>query len=143
MTAAADWQFVPAELDAFLSDKGHNAMLGIRYHAHAPGWVELELPWHERLVGDRAVGALATGPIMTLVDNAAGTSIYLKRGGYLPQVTVDLRVDHIRSSKPGASLVCRTECFSLDSPIALTRGVAYDETPDDPVCHVTASFMLL
>lgn len=143
MSANAAWTFVPAELDEFLSDKGHNALLGIRYHAHAPEWVELEMPWAERLVGDRIAGSLASGATMTLMDNTAGSSIYLKRGGYLPQVTLDLRADYIRPAKARASLICRCECFRLTGSTALTRGIAYDATPDDPVCHVTATFMLL
>lgn len=143
MTDNPDWQFIPAELDAFLAEKGHNALLGIRYHDHAPGWVELAMPWQEKLVGDRASGAFASGPMMTLMDNAAGVAIYLQRGGYLPQVTVDLRIDYLRPAKRGALLVCRTELVSMSGTIAVTRGIAYDAAPEDPACHVTATFMLL
>lgn len=140
MTGKTDWIFKPAELDTFLSDKGHNALLGIRYHAHEPGWLELELPFAARLTNN---GALASGAIMTLMDNAAGSAIYLMRGGYLPQVTLDLRTDYVRPVLPGASMICRTECFGISGTTALTRGIAYQDTPDDPVCHVTATFMLL
>ena len=143
MTELKEWTFLPAELDEFLTDKGHNAMLGIRYHAHGPDWIELAMPWHERLVASRATGAFASGPMMALMDNAAGTAIYLKRGGYLPQVTLDLRIDYLRPPSAGASLICRTEVVSLAPAIAFTRGLAYETTPDDPVCHVSASFMLL
>lgn len=142
MTAAIpDWTFVPAELDAFLADKGHNAFLGIRYHAHGPDWIELALPWSERIAGQG--GRIASGAIMVLMDNTAGSSIYLKRGGYLPQVTVDLRADYLRPVKPGAAVICRCECFALRTATVLTRGIAYEDSPDDPACHVTASFMLL
>lgn len=143
MTENSDWQFVPAELDEFLSDKGHNALLGIGYHAHGAGWIELAMPWQDRLAGDRHGGGFASGPMMTLMDNAAGTSIYLVRGGYLPQVTLDLRIDYLRPTVRGTSLVCRTECVSVSGAIAFTRGVAYQTTCDEPVCHVSASFMLL
>jgi len=143
LNSNAEWRFVPAELDEFLSDKGHNAMLGIRYHAYTEQWLELEMPWHERLVHDPATGLLASGPVMALVDNALGSSIYLKRGGYLPQVTLDLRLDYLRKAQAGKSMVCRAECFSLSPTIAFTRGVAFEDTPDDPVCHVAATFMLL
>ena len=143
MTEKTDWQFVPAELDEFLSDKGHNALLGIRYHDHAEDWVELELPWNERIVGDRSAGSIASGPIIALMDNTAGVSIYPKRGGYLPQVTVDLRIDYLRPILSGGSLICRCECVRMAPTIAFTRGIAYEQSPDDPACHVSASFMLL
>lgn len=143
MTEKSDWKFVPSELDEFLSEKGHNALLGIRYHAHASDWLELEMPWQGQLVGDTAAGSFASGPIMTLMDNTAGASIYLKRGGYLPQVTLDLRVDYLRETVRDAPLICRCECFNMAPSIAFTRGIAYQGSSDDPVCHVAASFMLL
>ncbi|MEO6718464.1 MAG: PaaI family thioesterase [Novosphingobium sp.] len=143
MTEKCDWKFVPGELDDFLSDKGHNAMLGLCYHAHTPDWVELAMPWQERLVNDRLTGAFASGPIMALMDTAAGVAIYPKRGGYLPQVTLDLRIDYLRPTERGAALICRGECYKLTPTIAFVRGIAYEKSPGDPACHVTATFMLL
>jgi uncharacterized protein (TIGR00369 family) len=139
----SEWTFVPAELDEVLSSKGHNALLGHRYHAHSPDWVELLMPWQETLVGDEVSGAFASGPIMALMDNAAGTSAWLKRGGYLPQVTIDLKIDYLRPTTRGRSLICRCECYRLTRSIAFTRGVTYEESPSDPASHVTATFMLL
>ncbi len=143
VNANSNWTFVPDELDEVLSSKGHNALLGHRYHAHGDGWIELAMPWQEALVADSAIGALASGPVMALVDNAAGVAIWLRRGGYLPQVTIDLRVDHLRPSRPGATLVCRCTCTSLTATTALSTGYAHDGSPDDPVCQVTATYMLL
>lgn len=143
MSGDADWTFAPADLDEFLVDKGNNKLLGIRYNAHASGWIELAMPWDERFLDDPAIGGLATGAIMTLMDNAAGCSIYLKRGGFLPQVTIDLRADYLRPTRPSSKLICRSECFRLTGATALARGIAYEDTPDDPACHVTATFMLL
>ncbi len=143
MTENSDWKFVPGELDEVLSSKGHNALLGQRYHAHGPDWIELEMPWQEQLIGDRTTGSLASGPIMTLMDNATGVAIWLKRGGYLPQVTLDLRVDYLRPTIRGAALIGRGECYRMTSSIGFVRGIAYEHSPDDPACHVTATFMLL
>lgn len=143
MTGEADWKFVSSELDTFLTDKGNNALLGLRYNAHASEWIELAMPWAEPFVDDPATGSIATGAIMTLMDNAAGCSIYLKRGGFLPQVTLDLRADYLRAARPGSSIICRCECFRWEGSTALTRGIAYEVTPEDPICHVTATFMLL
>lgn len=137
------WQFDPAELDDVLSSKGHNALLGQRYHAHGEAWIELAMPWDARLTDDDANGILARGPIMTLLDNGAGVSVWLRRGGYLPQVTLDLRADWIRPAAAGAGLVCRCECISMTATVGFARGVAYDLSPDDPVCLVSAAFALL
>lgn len=143
MSDGTDWVFKPADLDEFLADKGNNALLGIRYNAHASDWIELAMPWDERFLEDPAMGAMANGAMMTLMDNAAGCSIYLKRGGFLPQVTVDLRADYMRPTRPYSTLIARSHCFRLAGSTALTRTIAYEDTPDEPACHVTATFMLL
>lgn len=143
MTRNGDWIFVPDELDHFLSDKGHNALLGLRYHAHTLDWVELAMPWQEGLVGDRATGGFASGPIMALMDTTVGVTVYPKRGGYLPQVTLDMRIDYLRPTERGQPLICRAECYRMTPTIAFTRGVAYERSPDDPACHVTATYMML
>ena len=138
-----EWQFVPAELDGVLSANGHNALLGHRYHAHSADWIELVMPWRECLVGEPASGSFASGPMMALMDNTAGVAIWLRRGGYLPQVTIDLKIDYLRPTARGAALICRCECFTLRGTTAFTRGIAYDHSPDDPAGHVTATYMLL
>jgi len=137
------WKFVPDELDAVLSNIGHNALLEHRYHAHGPDWIELAMPWQDGLAGGGAIGTIASGPIIALMDNAAGTAVWLKRGGYLPQVTIDLRVDHLRPPIRNAMLISRCECYRMSPTVAFARGIAYETSADDPACHVTAAFMLL
>ncbi|MCJ2181052.1 PaaI family thioesterase [Novosphingobium album (ex Hu et al. 2023)] len=143
MTKTDAWRFEPAELDAVLSGKGLNAMLGHCYHAHGDRWIELAMPWQERLTGDPQERSLARGPVMALLDNTAGVSIWLRRGGYLPQVTLDLRTDYLRPLERGAGLICRCECVSLSSSIGYARGIAYERSPDDPACLVSSAYALL
>lgn len=143
LTGTDDWRFVPAELDAVLVDKGFNALLGHRYHAHGDGWIELAMPWQGRLADGRAEGSLAHGAIMALLDNTAGVSIWLRRGGYLPQVTLDLRTDYLRGIEPGAGLICRCECVSMSATTAFARGIAYERSPEDPACLVSSAYALL
>jgi len=33
----------------YVTDTGHGAWLGLRYHAHGDNWMELELPWDAKL----------------------------------------------------------------------------------------------
>lgn len=138
-----DWQFDPGAFDALLSGYGHNRVLGHVYHAHGPDWVELAMPWQESLVGDPVTEDFAAGPVIALMDNTAGTAVWIRRGGFLPQVTVDLRVDHVRPLKHRATIIARCKCAGIDGSMAHVRGVGYDETPDDPACLVTGTFMLL
>ena len=72
---------------------------------------------------------------------AAGTLLVIL--GYAPQVTVDLRFDHLRAPAPGRTVIGRGECYAIAHSVAYVRGVAYDGAIDDPIVHVAGSFMLL
>lgn len=122
---------------------GHSAWLGMVHHAEGPDWVELALPWKAELAADAESGVLASGPIISLMDNATGIAVWKRRGMFLPQVTVDLRVDYMRPARPGRTVIGRGECYRLTRSFAFVRGVAYDETIDDPVAHVVGSFILV
>ena len=132
-----------AKVAEMIHGMGHSAWLGMRHHGQSDDWIELALPWREDLVADAATGVLASGPIISLMDNAAGMAVWRRRGVLLPQVTVDLRIDYMRAACPGVTLIGRGECYKLTRSVAFVRGIAYDETPEDPVAHVAGSFILL
>lgn len=122
---------------------GHGARLGIGYRAHGADWCELLLPFRDDLIGDPARGVLASGPILTLMDMATSIGVWLKRGAFLPQATLDLRLDYLRPATPGSTVVGRGECYRVARQVAFVRGIAHDGDPDDPVAHVAGTFMLL
>ena len=132
-------------IDAFMAHRfgGHAGALGIVYHAKGPGWVELALPYRDALIGDPASGVLASGPIIALMDMATSIAVWVKRDRFAPQATLDLRVDYLRPAVPGRTVIGRGECLRLTRSIAFVRGIAYDETPDDPLAHVAGTFMLM
>jgi uncharacterized protein (TIGR00369 family) len=126
-----------------MSKMGHSAWLGVHFHAEGDDWIELALPWKAELAADVETGIIASGPIISLMDSATGISVWKKRGTFLPHVTVDLRVDYMRAARPGRTVIGRGECYRLTRSFAFIRGIAYDETPDDPVAHVVGSYILL
>jgi uncharacterized protein (TIGR00369 family) len=132
-----------AFLEEAMRAMGHSAWLGMRGHGEGADWIELALPWKAELVADAETGVLASGPIISLMDNATGIAVWKKRGLFLPQVTVDLRVDYMRAARPGRTVIGRGECYRLTRNFAFVRGVAYDERIDDPVANVVGTFILV
>ncbi|WP_112381573.1 MULTISPECIES: PaaI family thioesterase [Sphingomonas] len=120
---------------------GHGGRLGMRYHAHGPDWAELALPYDPALVGDPESGVIASGPIITIMDMATSLAVWLKRGRFVAHATLDLRVDYLRPATPGATVIGHGECYRVTHSIAFVRGQAHDGNPDDPVAHVTGTFM--
>jgi len=133
--------FDPARL--FAHAGGHSGRLGIGYRAHGPDWAELALPYRAELVGDVETGVLASGPILSMMDMATSMAIWLKLGGLRPQATLDLRIDYLRPATPGKTVIGRGECYRITRAIAFIRGQAHDGDPDDPLAHVSGTYMFL
>lgn len=133
--------FDPAQISKIMTRFGHGGWLGMRYHGHGADWLELALPWREELVGISGTGILASGPIISLMDNATSMAVWTRLGHFRAQVTVDLRVDYMRAAVPGRTVIGRGECYKLSRTIAFVRGIAYDGDIADPVAHVTGTFM--
>ena len=134
--------FDPAELLA-QHKTGHIVALGLRFVASGDAWCEFAIDYDRRLVSDANSGILASGPIVSLMDTAAGFAVWAKRGGFKPQATLDLRLDYLRPSRPGHAVTGRAECYRLTRRIAFVRGLAHDGNPDDPIAHLTATYMVL
>lgn len=119
---------------------GHAGELGLRYVAHGEDWAELALDYKPELAVDVASGLLASGPIISLIDTACGTSIIARLNRIVAMATLDLRVDYVRAAPPGKSLIARATCYRLARNVAFVRCAAHDGDPDDPVAHSLATF---
>lgn len=126
-----------------MTGRGHGGFLGLGYRAHGDDWIELALPWREDLVGVEDTGVLASGPIITLLDNATSMSVWVKSGRFRPQVTLDLRIDYVRAAAPRKTVVARAECYRITRSAAFVRGLAHDGDPADPVAHAAGVFMAM
>lgn len=124
-----------------LLQHGHSGWLGLKYRAHGDDWAELELPWREDLLGEAERHVLASGPIISLMDMAAGLSIWTRRGRFTAIATLDLRVDYQRPAKDRTAVIGRAECYKITRSAAFVRGIAHDGDPEDPVANVAGVFM--
>jgi len=133
--------FDPARAASLMTRHGHGGWLGLAYHAHGPDWMELALPWREELVGVAETGVLASGPMISLMDNATSMAVWTLAKRFVPHATLDLRVDYMRAAVPGRTVIGHGECYKLTRSISFIRGIAHDGDPADPVAHVTGTFM--
>lgn len=142
----ASRQDVPFDIERLknlIGQKGHGAFLGVRIMDHGDDWVEVGLPWREDLVGVEETGVLASGPIISLLDTTTSIAVWIKMGLFLPQVTLDLRIDYMRPARKGETVVARAECYRLTRSMAFVRGSAHDGDPADPLAQVMGIFMLV
>lgn len=121
---------------------GHGRALGLGFRDSGDNWAELQLPWREELVGVPESGILASGAIVSLVDTASGTSVWITLDRFTPIVTVDLRLDYLRPAARGETIIARCECVKLTRHIAFVRGIAHGGDEQRPIALSAATFML-
>ena len=135
-------KFDPSRFFKTRDAQHHGSALGVVYHDHGDDWVELALPYAPHLIGDESSGVIASGPVITLLDQATSASVWMARGAFLPHATLDLRIDYLRAATPGKTVVGRGECYRLTRSIAFVRGTAHDGDASDPLAHVAGTFMV-
>ncbi|HLK26741.1 MAG TPA: PaaI family thioesterase [Caulobacteraceae bacterium] len=112
----------------------------------------MRAPFRADLVGDPTGGAIATGVIFALLDQTCGMAISQalrnraaaenRALGFGGMATLDFRLDHIRAPRPGAAVVGEAECLRITGDVAVVRGWAYEDDPDDPIAAAQAAFMI-
>lgn len=120
---------------------GHGGRLGIGFHDRGDGWAALAMPWRDDLLDEN--GALATGPLLALMDMATSVAVWLRRGRFVPHATLDLRLDRLRPVGTGRTVIGRGECVAITPTLGFVRGVAHDGDPADPVAAVAGTFMTI
>jgi uncharacterized protein (TIGR00369 family) len=121
---------------------GHGRALGLKFRDSRDNWAELSLPWREELVAVPQSGILASGAIVSLIDTASGTSIWVTLDRLVPILTLDLRLDYLRPAVKGETIIARCECVKLTRKIAFVRGIAHGGDEKRPIALSAATFML-
>lgn len=134
--------FDPVQFFDLARRVGHGRALGLDFRDSGSNWAELGLPWREELVAIPETGVLASGAIVSLIDTASGTSVWVTLDRFMPIVTVDLRLDYLRPALKGETIIARCECVKLTRRIAFVRGVAHGGDEARPIALSAATFML-
>jgi len=134
--------FDPKRFFEIVRTLGHGRALALEYRDSADNWIELSLPWREELVGIPDQGILASGAIVSLLDTCGGASVWMALGHFQPLVTIDLRLDYLRPSLKGETVIARCECYKLTRQVAFIRGTAHGGDPGRPIAQAIGTFML-
>ena len=103
-----------------------------------------ELPWREDIVGDTQSGTIASGAVVTLVDQVCGASCMAALNKPAGMATLDLRIDYLRPSKRGNTIRAEGHCYRVSEYIAFVRANAYDGPNDeDKIAAVQGTFMII
>lgn len=127
---------------AFARGVPHNLALGLRVIDIAPTGASFELPYDARLVGNPETGTLHGGAITALLDACSGAAVFAALPSLVPIATLDLRIDYLKPAEPGKPVFGKATCYKMTRNVAFTRGVAYQDDPENVVAHSVGTFML-
>lgn len=139
------WEFMANNLDFIGDMMPQSKAIGAKYYDVTKGRAKAKLPWREDLLGNKDLGIIASGAVLTLIDQTCGTACMaaLDRPGTL--ATLDLRVDYMRAAKKGNTIYANAHCYRVTNNIAFVRAIAYEseeEIEDNIICAAQACFML-
>lgn len=129
-----------AEAQRFVDQLPHCRELNISVEETGTAWASMSLPYDARLVGDPDSGVIHGGAVSVLMDTCAGAAVQLHpaNGGAL--ATLDLRIDYMRSAKPGDAITAEAECFHVTRTVAFIRVQAWDSDRSVPVATASGAF---
>ncbi|TNE56691.1 MAG: PaaI family thioesterase [Alphaproteobacteria bacterium] len=101
-----------------------------------------KIPYDDKLVGDPDTGVVHGGVITSLLDNTSGVAVTCALDVFRTMATLDLRIDYMHPATPGSDIFGFCHCFKVTRNVAFVRGIAYHDSPDNPIATSMASFML-
>lgn len=107
-----------------------NRFLGMRVTEIRAGFVRLEIPFREELIGDPTRPAIHGGVVSTLADTAGGAAVWTGLEILRSRVsTIDLRIDYLRPGRPEA-LICDAAIVRQGNRVGVTDMRVFQ--PSDP-----------
>jgi uncharacterized protein (TIGR00369 family) len=120
----------------------HVREIGVTVTQIGADGVTVKVDQQDRFIGDPETGIIHGGIITVLLDTVSGMSVHTAMAIFAPVATLDLRIDYLKPARPKSAIYAHAHCYKVTRSVAFTRGVAYQDSVDDPIAHSTGTFML-
>jgi uncharacterized protein (TIGR00369 family) len=127
----------------FLRALPHCQLLQMRVHHVDAQGMTLVLPYSTKIVGNPQTGAIHGGALTTLMDTTCGMATLCALAEFEVCPTLDLRIDYMHPAKAGQDIYGYAQCYRVTRDVIFTRGMAYQDDPEQPVAQVVGTFMRL
>lgn len=127
--------------ERFLSALRHCQVLGMTVETATEQGLTLRLPYSEKIIGNPENGVIHGGAITTLMDTTCGISTVCFLPDFEVCPTLDLRIDYMHPADPHKDILGFAECYRVTPTVIFTRGIAYQDDPEQPIAHAVGTFM--
>ncbi|MGO1233578.1 MAG: PaaI family thioesterase [Marinobacter sp.] len=127
-------------VNRFVNTLNQARELGLVTRDAGEGYLVLELPYSEHIIGNPDTGAIHGGAITTLMDTASGSVMICALDHFELCPTLDLRVDYMHPAEPGKPVFARAETYKVTPNIIFTRCEAYQEE-GNTIANCVGTFM--
>ena len=119
----------------------HCKALNMRMDLLEPSQAIMSLPYDKRLIGDPETGVIHGGAMSALMDTCGGASVFMHPENAGASVTLDLRIDYMRSAKPGERIYAESHCLHATRTVAFVRVTAWaGDQKEEIVATATGAF---
>lgn len=129
-------------LNMFLKGVKHSMELGMTLDEITEDGLVVCLPYSDKIIGNPDTGVIHGGAITSLMDQACGLAVAQAMApDFDITPTIDLRIDYMRPAEPGKNVYAYVTAYRKTRSVVFTRGVAYQESRDEPIANCVANFM--
>ena len=127
-------------VNRFISTLNQARELGLNATDAGEGYLVMELPYSDKIIGNPDTGVIHGGAITTLMDTASGSVMICGLDEFELCPTLDLRVDYMRPAEPRKPVYARAETYKITRNIIFTRCEAYQEG-GETIANCVGTFM--
>ncbi len=124
----------------FIEAIPHARDLGLQLVELENGVAVITMPYDKKLIGNPATGVIHGGAVSALMDTCSGAAVMSHPDAPGGTATIDLRIDYMRTAKPGDTITATATCYHMTRSVAFVRVTAVDGDADNPVATATGAF---
>jgi len=124
----------------FIEAIPHARDLGLKLIELENGVAVITMPYDKKLIGNPATGVVHGGAVSALMDTCSGAAVMSHPDAPGGTATIDLRIDYMRTAKPGDTITATATCYHMTRSVAFVRVTAVDGDVDNPVATATGTF---
>ncbi len=127
-------------VNRFVNTLNQARELGLTAREAGEGYLVMELPYSDKIIGNPDTGVIHGGAITTLMDTTSGSVMICALDEFELCPTLDLRVDYMRPAEPHIPVFARAETYKITKNIIFTRCEAYQEG-GETIANCVGAFM--